>query len=252
MSVLRRLALLLGCAAAAANPAPAKEKLEYEGGLYHLHRIGPKDAGKLMLVWLDDAGKPLSDFTALQAHLKKQGKRIGFATNAGIYERGPSPCGLTICEGATQIPLNLKEGEGNFYLKPNGIFYLDQDGKAGVLEANAYARANLKPRLATQSGPMLLSGGRIHPAFTEGSPNKRQRSGVGVRASDGEIIFAVTDREDREKGRVNFHQFARFFAHLGCKDALFLDGDISQMVVAPSADATFTPNTFAAMFYIAE
>jgi uncharacterized protein YigE (DUF2233 family) len=62
----------------------------------------------------------------------------------------------------------------------------------------------------------------------------------------------MSDRDDAVKGRVTFHQFTRLFQHLGCEDALYLDGDISSMVVDPKPDAKFTPNTFAAMFFVAE
>lgn len=93
--------------------------------------------------------------------------------------------------------------------------------------------------------------GRIHPAFNLNSPNKRLRNAVGVHATTGEIIFVMSDRLDRVKGRVTFHQLASFYLHLGCKDALYLDGDISDMVVEPLPEAALTPNTFAAMFVIA-
>lgn len=90
----------------------------------------------------------------------------------------------------------------------------------------------------------------MHPAFNVNSPNKRQRNAVGVRTADGQVIFVLCDREDRIKGRVTFHQLSRFFLHLGCEDALFLDGDISDMLVDPRPDAKITPNTFAAMFVV--
>ena len=148
--------------------------------------------------------------------------------------------------------MSLRSGEGNFYLKPNGIFYLDEQTGPGVMEAAEFVKSGLKPRLATQSGPLMLRKGVIHPAFTVNSPNKRLRNAVGVRAKDGQIIFAMSDRDDAVKGRVTFHQFTQFFIHLGCQDVLYLDGDISSMLIDPKADAKFTPNTFAAMFFVAE
>lgn len=246
----RWLLTIIGCAAS--SYLHADEKIEHEGGLYHLHRINKTDLPKLELRWLGDDGKPLANFGGLRTHLATEGKSIAFATNAGIYEQGPKPCGLTICNGKELVPLNLNNGEGNFFLKPNGIFYVDPTLGAGVMEAAEYQRANLKPRIATQSGPLLLRNGVIHPVFKVDSPNRRQRSGVGVRASDEQVIFVLCDRDDREKGRVTFHQFSQLFLHLGCKDALFLDGDISDMVTNPAGDTKFTPNTFAAMFVIAK
>ena len=167
-----------------------------------------------------------------------------------IYARGPKPCGLTICAGRELVPLNLQPGEGNFYLKPNGVFFLDDQHGPGVMEASEFARSGLKPRLATQSGPLMLLNGVIHSAFNLHSPNKRLRNAVGVRKRDGQIIFAMSDRDDAKLGTVTFHQFSRFFLHLGCEDVLYLDGDISTMILNPAPDAKFTPNTFAGMFYL--
>jgi uncharacterized protein YigE (DUF2233 family) len=246
----RWLITLVGCAAV--THLRAEEQIEHEGALYHVHRIAKGDLVKLELRWLGVDENPLMNFERLREQLAAEGKTIAFATNAGIYEQGPKPCGLTICAGKELVPLNLREGEGNFYLKPNGIFFVDGTRGAGIMEAAEYGRAYLKPRIATQSGPLMLRSGVIHPAFNPSSPNKRQRSAVGVRSRDGEVIFVLCDREDRVKGRVTFHQLTRFFIHLGCKDALYLDGDISEMVTNPPADAKFAPNTFAAMFVVAK
>jgi len=230
----------------------ATETLEYEGALYHLHRVAAADQVKLDLRWQDDAGKPLSDFGGLQRQLTQEGKKILFATNAGIYERGPKPCGLTICASKELVPLNQADGFGNFFLKPNGVFYLDNKTGPDIVETGEYPTLNIHPRLANQSGPLLLRKGVIHPAFKVDSPNKRQRSAVGIVAKTQEVIFLMSDREDRVKGRVTFHQLSRALLHLGCQDALYLDGDISQMITSPAADAKFTPNTFAGMFVVTD
>ncbi|MEZ5386885.1 MAG: phosphodiester glycosidase family protein [Prosthecobacter sp.] len=246
----RWLCAAFGCATLAPHMHGA-EVVEYEGARYHLFRVDRAEWPKLQLAWLGTDGKPLLDFNGLKRDLAAKGQKIAFATNAGIYERGPKPCGLTICGGRELVALNLRPGEGNFYLKPNGVFFLDDRSGPGVMEAGEFGKSGLKPRLATQSGPLLLRNGVIHPAFNLNSPNKRLRNAVGVRG-DGQIVFVMSDRESREWGRVTFHQLSRFFLHLGCRDALFLDGDISTMLVDPAPDAVFTPNTFAAMFYVAE
>ncbi len=251
MKLPRWLLTLFGCATAASQLHGA-EIVEHEDGRYFLFRVDKAAWSRLELAWTGTGGKPLLDFNGLRQHLAAQNKKIAFATNAGIYERGPKPCGLTICAGRELVPLNLKDGEGNFFLKPNGVFYLDDQTGPGVMEAAEFARSGLKPRIATQSGPLMLRKGVIHPAFQVNSPNKRLRNAVGVRAQDGQIIFVMSDREDSVKGRVTFHQFSRFFLHLGCQDALFLDGDISTMLVDPKPGAKFISNTFAAMFFIAE
>ncbi len=250
MRLPRWLCAAFGCAALSPHLHGA-EVVEHEDARYHLFRVDRAEWTKLRLTWLGADGKPLLDFNGLKRDLAAKGQKIVFATNAGIYERGPKPCGLTICGGRELVPLNLRPGEGNFYLKPNGVFFLDDKSGPGVMEAAEFGNSGLKPHLATQSGPLLLRNGVIHPAFNLNSPNKRLRNAVGVR-SDGQIIFVMSDREDRTLGRVTFHQLSRFFLYLGCRDALFLDGDISTMLIRPPHDATFVSNTFAAMFYIAE
>jgi uncharacterized protein YigE (DUF2233 family) len=75
------------------------DTLEYEGALYHVYRVQMAQQSRLHLRWWDQAGKPLSNFGALQEELGREGKKIAFTTNAGIYAHGPTPCGLTICDG---------------------------------------------------------------------------------------------------------------------------------------------------------
>lgn len=251
MKFSRWLLAVFGCASITSHLHGA-ETVDHEGGRYHLYRVDKTDWPKLQLAWLGQNGKPLGDFNGLKLELAAQNKKIVFATNAGIYERGPKPCGLTMGAGRELVPLNLREGEGNFFLKPNGVFFLDDQTGPGVVEAVEFAKSGFKPRIATQSGPLMLRNGVIHPAFNATSLNKRLRNAVGVRAKDGQIIFAMSDREDAVKGRVTFHQFTQFFIHLGCKDVLYLDGDISTMLVDPKPEAKFISNTFAGMFYIAD
>ncbi len=250
MNLPRWILAAFGCAALGSHLHGA-EVVEHDGARYHLFRLDRADWPQLQLAWLGADGKPLWDFNGLKRDLATRGEKLLFATNAGIFERGPKPCGVTIIGGRELVPLNLQPGDGNFYMKPNGVFFLDDRLGPGVMEAAEFARSGLKPRLATQSGPLMLRGGVIHPAFNINSPNRRQRSAVGVREKDRQIIFAISDREDPQLGSVTFHQFSRFFLHLGCKDVLYLDGDISTLVVEPPADAKFKANTFAAMFYIA-
>jgi len=251
MKLPRWLIAAFGCASLTSYLHGA-ETVEHEGAKYHLFRVAKADWPKLQLAWLGADGRPLGDFNGLRRDLAARGQKIVFATNAGIFERGPKPCGLTICGGKVLVELNLRPGEGNFYLMPNGVFFLDDEKGPGVMEAAEFGRSGLKPRLATQSGPLMLRRGVIHPAFGVNSPNKRLRNAVGVRAKDGQIIFAMSERDDARTGTVTFHQFSRFLLHLGCADALYLDGDISDMLIHPPADLKLTPNTFAGMFYLAQ
>jgi len=174
----------------------------------------------LTLHWRDAGGKPLGTFGRLRRELS--GTDLKFAINAGIFSHNQEPLGLHIEASRVLQNLNLGDREGgqvNFYMKPNGVFYV-ADQVPGVAEAAAYAQLGLHPTLACQSGPLLVSGGKLHPKFKPGSTNLHWRSGVGV-TKNHQIVFAIS------KSLLNFHHFASFFRdRLHCDDALYLDGDI--------------------------
>lgn len=177
----------------------------------------------LRLFWRDADGAPFRTLDRVRAYVAAQGDSLVAATNAGIYEPGLVPTGLYVEDGAVLRPLNRADGEGNFYLKPNGVFLLTDGGTAHIVETAAYDTLDADVRYATQSGPLLVHRGAVHPAFTPGSENCRLRSGVGVGA-DGTVYLAISN------GAVNFYDFARFFREaLGCDDALYLDGAISRL-----------------------
>jgi uncharacterized protein YigE (DUF2233 family) len=181
----------------------------------------------LRLFLNDDAGQPFEGFARLQAWLQGRKQRLLFAANAGMYHPGFAPVGLHVEQGKQRAPLNLADGKGNFFLKPNGVFVLGKDGPA-VLASSAYpayaARASAV-RLATQSGPMLVIDGQLHPRFDPDSPSRYVRNGVGV--ADGKAIFVISNVP------VTFHEFATYFRDtLHCQNALYLDGSISSLFSA--------------------
>lgn len=177
---------------------------------------------KLRLFLRDEAGSPFKRFEALKKSLAARGEQLVFAMNAGMYHPDFSAVGLFIAEGEEQAPLNTASGTGNFFLKPNGVFYITEKG-AGVMEAERYVKAREKPLLATQSGPLLLQDGEVHPRFLPDSASRLVRNGVGI-VSPQRAVFAISDSP------VNFYEFALFFRdHLHCRDALYLDGNISSL-----------------------
>lgn len=77
----------------------------------------------------------------------------------------------------------------------------------------------------TQSGPMLVINGKIHPKFTFLSKNTNIRNGIGV-IKDGQNEKAVLVISE---GKVNLYEFALLFQFLfKCDNALYLDGAISK------------------------
>jgi len=224
-----------------------EEQVEHAGTKFRVVRVDPM---QLQLVWKDAEGQPFRSFERVQEHFSRQGRRVLFLMNAGIFEPGGVPSGLHREGGNRQEALNLREGKGNFYLKPNGVFGTGgrMAGSAFIEPSTAFPareKSGFRTELAVQSGPILLSGGKRHSAFKEGSANKLLRNGVGVDAG-GQVVFAITDKGQT----VNFWDFAGLFLKLGCKDALFLDGDISQMAVNPTKPVP--SNLFGAMFVVTE
>lgn len=127
----------------------------------------------------DQAGVPFRSFRALSLELRRREQYLVFAMNGGMYHEDLAPVGLHVEEGAEQAPLNTNPGWGNFHMLPNGVFYVG-DGKAGVMAAEAYRLAGIEPRFATQSGPMLVIDGALHPRFLPDSDSLKTRNGVGV------------------------------------------------------------------------
>ncbi|HEX7325407.1 MAG TPA: phosphodiester glycosidase family protein [Rhodanobacteraceae bacterium] len=186
-------------------------------------------AARLDLHWRNPAtGKPFSDIPTLQAWGKAHGQRLVFAANAGIYDAHREPLGLYVENGKALKPLNVAHGNpaaGNFSVQPNGVFAIDTAGHAAVYTTAAFAAAHIQPRIATQSGPMLVIDGRINPAFSSGSDSAKWRSGVCAPKPD-RAVFVVSNSP------VNFYAFARLFRDkLHCRNALYLDGTLSQIYV---------------------
>jgi len=177
---------------------------------------------RLQLFHRDEVGEPFKRFDRLAEWLQSHGRKLVFAMNAGMYHGDFSAVGLVVADGKQMVPLNMDKGEGNFFLKPNGVFAITESG-AHVVESSEYPKLRERSILATQSGPLLVRNGKIHPAFNPTSDSRLFRNGVGV-PSPGIAIFAISDVP------LNFHEFAMLFRDkLHCPDALFLDGSISSL-----------------------
>lgn len=176
-----------------------------------------------------DSG-PLYKFDALLANLPTNDS-LKFAANAGMYNSEFAPIGYTVIQGEEIRSLNLKQGGGNFHLLPNGVLWWDKAGKVQISESHALnamlENGEAEPWFATQSGPMLVINGDIHPKFDPNSTSLKFRNGVGV-CNDGQIKFVNSDEI------VSFYNFAALFKNdLDCPNALFLDGGIASALYAP-------------------
>ena len=185
----------------------------------------------LHLYWRDSAGKPFQTYEQLAASLARMHEKLVFAMNAGMFQEDFSPLGLFIEGGQVRRAANTRDGAGNFHLKPNGVFFFggrsdggDANGaNAGVMETQRFLRSDLRPAFATQSGPMLVIDGQIHPKIQPDGTSQKVRNGVGVRDART-VVFAIS------RDAVTFYQFASLFRdRLQCRNALFLDGSVSSL-----------------------
>lgn len=183
----------------------------------------------LQLFWKRADGKAHQNFHALRDDLKAQGQELVLATNAGIYAEDRTPLGLHVEKSLELRPLNLHKGSlSNFALKPNGVFLVDKSG-ARILTTEDYQAKLPSPILATQSGPLLVIDGALHPKFKADSLSLHLRNGIGV-ISPTEVVIVISNWP------VNLHTFASFFSEvLGCRNALYLDGSLSGLY-APAID----------------
>ena len=213
-----RLAVILALAPLCANAASCRDTV-FEGISYTLCEVTLADDLRLFHSGPDGA---YGSFAAVNGALEGQGQALGFAMNAGMYHRDLAPVGLYVEEGVETAPLVTSDGPGNFGLLPNGVFCWGASFR--VIESRAFRDKAPACRFATQSGPMLVIGGALHPRFLATSDSTYVRNGVGVSADGSRAVFAISNDE------VNFHTFARLFRdELGLPDALYFDGNISRL-----------------------
>jgi uncharacterized protein YigE (DUF2233 family) len=182
----------------------------------------------LRMFWRRPDGEPYGYLASLPRTLHDNSGRLLFATNAGMYDPQLRPVGLYVENGRELVRASTRSGPGNFYMKPNGVFYVARD-TAGILATGAFLRQRPTVDFATQSGPMLVINGRLHPRFQHDGQSRKRRTGVGLR-DPHTLLFAVSEDE------VSFATFARLFRDaLKCANALFLDGGGASSIYVPGS-----------------
>jgi uncharacterized protein YigE (DUF2233 family) len=197
----------------------------------------------LRLYWKNDENEIFKSIENLNKWLYSKDKKLIFAMNGGMFNKEHSPQGLFIEAGKQITPLDTAKGSGNFYLMPNGVFYLTSKRTPKICSTPEYKETE-QVVYATQSGPMLVINGQIHPAFKAGSTNLNIRNGVGILA-DNRVVFAMSKKE------INFYDFADYFRKLGCKEALYLDGFVSRTYL-PEQNWLQTDGDFGVMIGVIE
>ena len=148
---------------------------------------------------------------------------IAFAMNAGMFDEEGKPIGYFVEDGDRLVELNSADGEGNFHMKPNGVFF-GSDGKWEVRSTeNFLANVRERPQFGTQSGPMLVVDGKLHPELSRDGESRLIRNAVGV-DDKGRAHFVISN------AAISFGKLARFYRdELSVKNALYLDGNVSAL-----------------------
>jgi uncharacterized protein YigE (DUF2233 family) len=209
---------------AAAEPLPCRAAT-HEGYRYTVCEVDLRRQA-VRLFWKKADGEPYGYLGSVPQSLGERRGRLLFATNGGMFHPDYKPVGLYIENGTELMRANTKPGFGNFHMKPNGVFYM-AGAAAGILETSSFLRQRPQADFATQSGPLLVIDGRLHPRFSRDGGSRKYRNGVGVRDAST-VIFAISEDE------VSFGAFARLFRdRLKCSNALFLDGGTVPSLYSP-------------------
>ncbi len=195
--------------------------VDYAGNSYSICEVdATRDALRLFL--RDDQGAVLGQFSRIEKQLGL-GQRLIFAMNAGMYHDDRSPVGLYVENTQLEQRLITADGPGNFGLLPNGVFCI-RPARADVIESLRFQKALPDCTYATQSGPMLVIDGKLHPRFLKDGTSKYIRNGVGTSSDGTQIVFAISNNT------INFHEFGSFFReYLKLPQALYFDGKVSRL-----------------------
>jgi uncharacterized protein YigE (DUF2233 family) len=220
--VIRTLAILGAVFWAAQASAVTCEKLTHEGKRYTICEVDAASED-LRLFLKDSNDELLGHFSSVNEALEPTGKRLAFAMNAGMYHDDRSPVGHYVENGQELMRVIPNPGPGNFGLLPNGVFCI-RDDRADVIETLEFIDDSPECRFASQSGPMLVIDGELHPRFLLDSTSRYVRNGVGTSEDGTRAVFAISE------DYVTFHEFGSLFRDvLETPNALFFDGNISRL-----------------------
>lgn len=173
-------------------------------------------------------------------------KNIEMITNGGMFENTMLPVGLLVLDKKIEKEINLgaERPNSNFFMRPNGVFYIQKDS-VFVINTNDYVLKKPHPDYATQSGPMLVDNGQRHKEFKYKSQNVYNRSGVGI-LPNNRAVFIISENQN-----TNFFDFSSIFMDIfSCKNALYLDGAISEMYLKNQENSIIRGGSFGSLIYV--
>lgn len=208
-------------AAARQSLSPCR-RVEFEG-VALTDCVADPASHSIAMALADGDGAPFRSLKHYAQALGDDAANVAFAVNGGMFDGDGKPVGYYVERGERLKELDRADGTGNFYMKPNGVFH-GSGGKWEIRTADSFfANVGDRPQFGTQSGPMLVIDGALHPEFQDDGPSRTIRNGVGIDGA-GRAHFV------RSEDPVSFGQFARFFRdELKTPNALYLDGGVSAL-----------------------
>ncbi len=202
----------------------ACKRVEFEG-VALTHCVADPTKHTIRTALAGEDGAPYRSLRSLGEAMGDKAAKVEFAMNGGMFDGEGKPIGYYVEHSVRLKELNRADGPGNFHLKPNGVFFGTGDKWEIRTAENFYANVGDRPEWGTQSGPMLVIGGKLHPEIQDDGPSKAIRNGVGVDAQ-GLAHFVISEQP------LSFGQLARYFRdELKTPNALFLDGNVSSLWV---------------------
>lgn len=209
-------------AQASAKPPSACNEVVFED-IRLTHCIADPDRHAISMALGGDRRQPYRGFVDYALDRPAGSSPVTFAMNAGMFDSQGKPIGYYVENGRRLQELNRAKGLGNFHLLPNGVFY-GAEGKWKIRTANDfYESVSERPDFGTQSGPMLVIDGALHPQIDDDGPSRYVRNGVGV-DDNGRAHFVISEQP------ISFGLLARYYRdELNTPNALYLDGSISAL-----------------------
>lgn len=188
-----------------------------------IHCIADPTEHRIAMDLGPDGGTPYRSLANLAAGRASDAAPVAFAVNGGMFDDDGKPIGYYVENKERLKELSRSDGPGNFHLKPNGVFY-GTGGKWNIRTSeDFYSNVGDRPEFGTQSGPMLVINGKLHPEIADNGPSKAIRNGVGI-DEKGRAHFVMSEQP------VSFGVLARYYRdELKTPNALFLDGNVSAL-----------------------
>ena len=143
---------------------------DFDGAKFTVCTFDPRH-DNIRLFFTGTDGKPYGSLSALACGAKGEGRKAYVRDERWHVQQDQSR--RPLCRGQPQAARGRHARRCNeFHMKPNGVFWIG-DGVAGVTETSRYLANTPPARYATQSGPMLIVDGKIHPKIRPNGTSRR-------------------------------------------------------------------------------